>query len=343
MLSVSVLSSCVTSKKYLVHELHSNFKKNQEKFYEKKGLVDKPEYDLELIYDDNNLTKEYEVLSYNNVNSVKPFLIFYKNKWYNNKRIFQIFHYGYCSGLIEHSDGLIIEPDLESFKYVRYKNSSKPQYVEPEKKSYSKAVSIGSGLEIPDFGEYVYTNFGLSLNRKIDCFSSITHDFELGFGFSEKYEYTDFGIDYKNTYSKNYFRYRLLYKYSISAWLTNTYNVNFKNSDVITFNIGPNFDFFNNRILKNYESDEIYYKTSRKDPISLGLTLGFDINFSKTVSFGIGADYKMCYFSGKRKNVSYNSQGEVQDRETNGSGFEILPEFEFGNPVLLTFGLKFKI
>ena len=337
-MATTLVSSCVTTKKYLISDLQSNFEKNQEKFYEKKGIIDKPEYDIEIIYDDDNLTQEYEVLSYNLVNSVKPFLVFYKNKWYNNKRIFQIFHYGYCTGLIEHSDGLIIEPDLGAFKYVRYKNSSKPLYVEPKKTPYSKAVSIGSGLEIPNDDEYIYTNFGLSFDRKIDCFSSISHGFELGFGLKEKYEN---GI-YLTTYSKNYFRYRLLYKYSISSWLTNTYNVNFKNSDALTFNIGPNFDFLNNRVIKYYESDDIYNKRSKKDPISFGLTLGFDINFSKSISLGIGADYKMCYFNSKRTDVEYNNQGEVDNKDVSG-GFEIIPEFEFDNPLLLTFGLKIKI
>ena len=64
----------------------------------------------------------------------------------NNQRIFQILHYGYCVGLIEHSDGLIIEPDLGAFKYVRYKNSTKPEYVE-EKANFTKLISFGSGLD----------------------------------------------------------------------------------------------------------------------------------------------------------------------------------------------------
>ena len=178
----AIFYSCVTTKKYLVNDLESNFKLNKEKFYEKKGLNDKPEYKIEVTYDDNNLSQDYDVLSYNKVKSIKPFLIFYKNYWFNNKRIFQILHYGYCNGLIEHSDGVIIEPDLGAFKYVRYKNSSKPQYVEPEKEKFSKFISIGGGIDRSESGGsniiggngYLYTNVGLSLERKIDCFSCYT-------------------------------------------------------------------------------------------------------------------------------------------------------------------------
>ena len=63
-----------------------------------------------------------------------------------NKRVFQILHASYCTGLIENSDGIIIEPDLGAFKYIRYINSTKPKYVQPEKEKFTKIISLGGGV-----------------------------------------------------------------------------------------------------------------------------------------------------------------------------------------------------
>ena len=349
LLAVTLLSSCVSHKKYLVSNLETKFIENKEKFYESKGLKDKPEYKIEVTYSDKNLSQDYDVIAYSDVNSVKPFYFWYKNIWMNNQRIFQILHYGYCVGLIEHSDGLIIEPDLGAFKYVRYKNSAKPQYIEPEKEKFTKIISLGGGLDAIsnssngwfNAGNPVYTNFGLSFDRRLDCITTISHGFELGFGLPKE---TSVSGDRKSVASSNYLRYRLLYKYSISGWLTNTYNVSFKKENALTVNVGPNFDFFNNFISKEYQSDVLRSKRVEKYPNSIGLSWGLDIKMNDRLSMGLGFDSKMLIFGDLRKDFSYDDQGKLIDDDITGEGFQIIPKVNFLEiPIRFNFGLKIKV
>ena len=58
LLAVTLLSSCVSYKKYLVSNLETKFIENKEKFYESKGLKDKPEYKIEVTYSDKNLSQD---------------------------------------------------------------------------------------------------------------------------------------------------------------------------------------------------------------------------------------------------------------------------------------------
>ena len=64
LLAVTLLSSCVTHQKYLVSDLETKFIENKEKFYESKGLKDKPEYKIEVTYADENLSQDYDVIAY---------------------------------------------------------------------------------------------------------------------------------------------------------------------------------------------------------------------------------------------------------------------------------------
>ena len=342
LLAVTLLSSCVTHQKYLISDLETKFIENKEKFYESKGLKDKPEYKIEVTYADENLSQDYDVIAYSSVNSVKPFYFLYKNKWMNNQRIFQILHYGYCVGLIEHSDGLIIEPDLGSFKYVRYKNSTKTEYVE-EKANFTKLVSFGSGLEVIGDGNenLIYANVGLSFDKKLDCISSISHGFELGFAFPK--ETSAFG-DNKVVASSNYLRYRLLYKYSLSGWLTNTYNVSFKNENAITVNVGPNVDFFHNQIYKSYEADLLRFKSVVKYPSSVGVSWGLDIKMNDNLAIGLGLDSKVLFFGQRDKEESWDDKGKLIDEDLSGHRFKLTPEVNFlAVPILLNFGLKIRV
>lgn len=343
LISTLLFTSCVSHKKYLVSNLETKFVENKEKFYESKGLKDKPEYKIDVSYSDENLPQDYDVIAYSGVNSVKPFYFLYKNKWMNNQRIFQILHYGYCVGLIEHSDGLIIEPDLGAFKYVRYKNSTKPEYVE-EKASFTKLISFGSGMDLigGDDNNLIYANVGLSFDKRLDCMTSISHGFELGVGMPKE---TSVSGDNKSVVSSNYLRYRLLYKYSISGWLTNTYNVSFKKENVLTINVGPNFDFFHNRVGKRYQSDVLRSKSVAKYPSSMGVSWGLDIKMNDNLAIGVGLDTKLLFFSDRSKTCSYDEQGKQIDADIDGSLFQLRPEVELLDnvPILLNFGLKIRV
>ena len=327
-----LLNSCVTHKQYLISELQSNFLTNKDKFYESKGLNDKPEYNI-IIYYDNKLSKDYEVLSYNTISSFKPFLIFYRNHWMVNKRIFQILHYGYCTGLIEHSDGILIEPDLSAVKFVRFEGSRKTEYVKPQKTKFSPGISVGAGFEFME-PLYTFARAGFSLDKSLNCFLSLSHNFELGFGYRKKTG----SPSYMNKYSKTYMRYRLLFKYSISEWLVNTYNINAKKDGAFTFNIGPNFDLFYNSISRELSNDIITYKYVRKHPFSLGLSLGFDLKVNDKVTFEIGADSKLLNLISGTKYVNYNGLGDPSNKNTNR---DFNPEVAVDlDRLMLNFGIK---
>ena len=128
----SILQSCVSNKTVYTSELEKNFKEQKEEFIQQRGLGGS-ENDFDWYFSDETIDREYEVISYNHVNSFIPFKQFIFNRWQLKYRLHQYMHNAYCIGILPSVDAMLLDADLGGVKYIRYKDSKKAPFIIPTK------------------------------------------------------------------------------------------------------------------------------------------------------------------------------------------------------------------
>ena len=218
----SILQSCVSNKTVYTSELEKNFKEQKEEFIQQRGLGGS-ENDFDWYFSDETIDREYEVISYNHVNSFIPFKQFIFNRWQLKYRLHQYMHNAYCIGILPSVDAMLLDADLGGVKYIRYKDSKKAPFIIPTKQSFTKGISGGiavfpSNGIIDNENKIIIGNY--HLNREINCTKSIRHEFGFLRGLSSKDEYKDWS---NNTYDVTEkrggffsFNYKYVFSYNIS-------------------------------------------------------------------------------------------------------------------------------
>ena len=285
----SLLQSCVVSKEVYVSELKSNFKEQQDKFLTQRGLDPLKNY-LTVYYSDETIDKEYEVVSYNHVNSFIPFRQLRYKKWQIKYRIHQYMHNAYCLGILGSIDAMIVDADLSGVKYIRYKNSSREELIIPKKQSYTKGVSGGIGIKLP--GVATFTG-SYNLSRDINCLKSVRHEFGFLYGLRMKKSSNDGNIENISKEGGFFsFNYKYVFAYNVSEYFSNTWNIGSGKHPLFT-EIGLDMNFIdrnsNSDIVKNGSTEISSSKNTNTSVLGLGAYLGLRYNISP----GLGVNFGM--------------------------------------------------
>ena len=270
-----VLHSCVLNKEVYTKKLSENFEEQQETFREKRSLQDSI-YNFDFYYSDDQIEKDYEIVSYNHVTSWLPLKLLIFKSWQNKYKLHQYMHNAYCLGILPTIDGMIVEPDLNGVNYIRYKDSKKDPFVIPVKQSYSSSLAFGGGVNVNfDTGIRPVFNGSYLLSRNLNCLKTVRHEIGMLYGLRKKetFESGSYSeIDkYGGFFSMNY---RAIASYNISEYFSNTWNKG-RGKIALYTEIGLNTHF----LQINRESFEEIN----------GTTLSYFSKRTNTAVFGIGA------------------------------------------------------
>lgn len=283
-----LLQSCVVTKEVYVSELQRNFKEQQDKFLTQRGL-DSSENHLTVYYSDETVDKEYDVVSYNHMKSFIPFRQLRYNRWQIKYRIHQYMHNAYCLGILGSIDAMIVDADLSGVKYIRYKNSSKEEFIIPKKQSYAKGLSGGVGIKLPR----VTTLTGsYNFSRDINCLESIRHEFGFLYGIRMKETSNDGNIE--SIFKEGgffSFNYKYVFAYNVSEYFSNTWNMGSGKHPLFT-EIGLDVNFLdinsNSNIMKNGSTEISSNKVRNTSIFGLGAYLGLRYKISPSLGVNLG-------------------------------------------------------
>ena len=297
--------SCVVQKEIYKSELADNFTKQKNKFVEKKGIEKKSVEDFKVYYSDQDLGKDYEVVSYNQVSSWIPFRPLIYKKWEVKYRLHQYMHSAYCLGILPTIDAMIVNEDLSGVKYIRYKDSKKDPFEIPQKRPFTSGYIVGAAIGFTDFdafGGYVdnalklrpIINTAYYKKRDLNCLKSIRHEF----GLMLKPSYTSRDTTtYQITRSTNsaFFslNYKFVYSYDISEYFSSTWNKGSGNNK-FDFELGLDAQLFQFNLAKTTYTkiltDEIESIKYRDKSILLpGFYTGLTFQSSDNLGFNLGA------------------------------------------------------
>lgn len=332
--------SCVVQKEIYKSELAENFTKQKNKFVEKKGIEKKSIEDFKVYYSDQDLNKDYEVVSYNQVSSWIPFRPLIYKKWEIKYRLHQYMHSAYCLGILPSIDAMIVNEDLSGVKYIRYKDSNKDPFEIPQKRPYESGVIFGGGVQLPFDYQYDYNNGKNNIRpiintayykrRDLNCLKSIRHEF--GLMFKPSYTIRDTFTNQIDKYSKSAFfslNYKFVYSYDISEYFSSTWNKGSGNNK-FDFELGLDAQLFQFNLAKttytNILSDDVESIKIRNKSILLpGFYSGLTFQSSNKLGFNLGASiYPVSLFNFDKRTVT----STVTDTKTKTRDSDI---FSFNN------------
>lgn len=288
-----LFQSCVINKEVYTTKLSENFENQKEIFVQERGLQDSKN-SFDFYFSDNNIEREYEIISYNHVSSWLPFKPLIFKKWQMKYRLHQYMHNAFCLGVLPTIDGMIVEPDLNGVNYIRYKDSDKEPFVIPAKQDYVSGVSFGAGVSFEDeIGIRPVINGSYFLSRNINCLKSIRHEFGVLYRIRKKVETNNFNIDRikKNGgfFSLNY---RSILSYNLSEYFSNTWNKGKGNTPVFT-EIGLNMNLLQiNRSSNQYmdgSSQLSLSNTTNTTFVGVGVYFGFRFKLTSKVDLNLSA------------------------------------------------------
>lgn len=285
LLILGVLQSCVTSKDVYVSELKKNFEAQKHTFIEKKGL-DITLNSLDVYFSDELIDKEYEVVSYNHVNSWLPFRAFTYNKWELKYRLHQYMHNAYCLGILESVDAIVVDSELSGVKYIRYKDSKKEPFVIPEAQPFSSSINLGGGLSFARSG---VLNGSYAMSKNIDCLRGRRREFGFNFGLNKVTEATG-----SKNMSDGFFNlnYKYIFSYNLSEYFSSTWNIG-NGKRFVYSEVGFDFNLYNryntNTTITSSGGTELSRsKTINTDFIQLGGYAGLRYAISEKLNVSLG-------------------------------------------------------
>ena len=298
-----------------VSELRSNFKEQQDKFLKQRDLEPSENY-LIVCYSDETIDKEYDVVSYNQINSFIPFRQLIYNKWQIKYRIHQYMHNAYCLGILGSIDAMIVDADLSGVKYIRYKNSSKEEFIIPKKQSYSKGVSRGVGIT---FKKIKTLTGSYNFSRDINCSKSIRHEFGFLYGLRIK-EASKIGNIENINKSGGFFslNYKYVFAYNVSEYFSNTWNMGSGKHPLFT-EIGFDMNFIDRNsesiISKNGSTEISSIKETSTSIFGLGAYLGLRYKISPGIGVNTGmSSNPIGLFNYSSNKVSDETEAELISR-----------------------------
>jgi len=137
-----LIHSCVVQTQVYKTELESNFKEQKNLFIKQRGLEKDSSYNFAIFFSDDNIVKDYEVLSYNHVRSWIPLKNLVFKKWQKKYKLLQYLHQLYCTGMLESCDAIIVDADLNGVKIIRYLDSKKAGFKIPIEQNFTKAATL---------------------------------------------------------------------------------------------------------------------------------------------------------------------------------------------------------
>ncbi len=324
------LQSCVMQKEVYTSELSKNFEDQKVKFIEKRGIEKESLEDFKVYYSDQKLDKEYEVVSYNQVNSWIPFRPFIFKKWEVKYRLHQYMHNAYCWGILPTIDAMIVNEDLSGVKYIRYKDSKKESFQIPQKQETQSGFILGGGIQFPlDYNfnngkNYVRPIIAPSyyLKRDINCLKSIRQEF--GLLVKPGYTYNDtiynYSVEEKSQSAFFALNYKFIFSYNISEYFSNTWNKGGGKFDLKTevgldaqvFNFNPEKTTTTIIGTSNVSTDKIRNKSLLIPGIYAGLTYQTSSNFGINIGASI---YPFSLFN-YDKTISSSSNSSISNSKT---------------------------
>lgn len=285
--------SCVLQKKIYTEDLHANFQEQKEKFIVDKGLEGDELSEFDVYFSDATIEKDYDVVSYNQVHAWIPLRWLIFNRWEVKYRLHQYMHNAYCLDLLPSIDAMVVNADLSGVKYIRFKDSTKNEFIKPGKKEYSKGVIGSAGGMVRDDLNF-FINGGAFLSRDLSCLNSIRHEFGLFVGFNQK-NTTNLASNTQQTFRDGGFftlNYKLVYSYNVSEYFSNTWNIGMKRNGLFT-EIGLDVDAINitgNSVKTESGSTLISSTRSRQTTlISPGVYTGLRYAVNPQLSLNLGA------------------------------------------------------
>jgi hypothetical protein len=273
--------SCVINKEVYISEMEKNFQEQKNEFLEKRGL-DKSTHYFDVYYSDNSVKKEYDVVSYNHVDSWIPLRPFIYKKWQVKYRLHQYMHNAYCLGVLPSIDAMIVDADLSGVKYIRYKNSTKEAFVIPTEPGYTNGIIGGIGLTISSPPELSIITGGFQRKKEINCVKSIRK--EYGFVFKKLGEESS-SSSKQDPYGIFALNYKYIFSNSISEYLSNTWNVRPGKSSLYT-EFGLDMNLFETISTHSEFSDG--KKDKETTFLKLGPYAGLRLAVTDKIDFNLG-------------------------------------------------------
>jgi len=295
--SILILSiqSCVVQKEIYTGDLNKNFQEQKDKFIVNRGLEGDSINDFKVYYSDENISEDYEVVSYNQVSSWIPFRPFIFKKWEVKYRLHQYMHNAYCLGLLSSIDAMIVNADLTGVKYIRFNDSKKDEFIKPIKQNYSAGIIGGAGLSMTNLNLNPFITGAYFLNREVNCLKSKRHEFGMMVGLNVKDEFEQFST-VTTTKDDGFFslNYKYVYSYNISEYFSNTWNKGSGSNSLFT-ELGLDVNVLNisNNSSKTETGSTLISSDKERNTslFKLGLYTGLTYNINSKVSLNLGASY----------------------------------------------------